>query len=43
MQAYEFKSDDDILTELLDLNLELAEKEKRGLSVIGPWASDTLK
>lgn len=43
MQAYEFKSDDDILAKLLDLNLELAEKEKRGVSVIGPWATDRLK
>ena len=38
MQAYGFKSDDDILAKLLELNLELAEKEKRGESVVGPWA-----
>lgn len=43
MQAYEFKSDDDILAKLWELNLELAEKEKRGLSVVGPWATDRLK
>ena len=35
MKAYGFKSDDDILTKLLDLNLELAKKEKRGEKVIG--------
>ena len=35
MKAYNFKADDDILAKLLDLNLELAEKEKRGEKVIG--------
>ena len=35
MQAYNFKSDDDILSKLLELNLELAAKEKRGKKVIG--------
>ncbi|MGC1395032.1 MAG: DNA methyltransferase, partial [Coleofasciculaceae cyanobacterium] len=43
MQAYEFKSDDDILAKLLELNLELAEKEKRGKTIIGPWSPDRLK
>ncbi|MEH2236308.1 hypothetical protein [Nostoc sp.] len=38
MQAYSFNSSDDILEKLLELNLELAEKEKQGESVIGPWA-----
>lgn len=38
MQAYEFDADDDILEKLLELNLELAQKEKRGESVVGPWA-----
>ncbi|MFB8792600.1 MAG: type IIL restriction-modification enzyme MmeI [Potamolinea sp.] len=38
MQAYGFNSNDDILAKLLELNLELAEKEKRGESVVGPWA-----
>jgi hypothetical protein len=38
MQAYGFNSDDDILAKILELNLELAEKEKRGESVVGPWA-----
>jgi hypothetical protein len=35
MQAYNFKKDDNILTKLLELNLELAEKENRGEKVIG--------
>jgi type II restriction/modification system DNA methylase subunit YeeA len=35
MQAYNFKADDDILAKLLELNLELAAKEKRGEKVIG--------
>ncbi|MGG6295965.1 DNA methyltransferase [Leptolyngbya sp. AN02str] len=38
MQAYGFGPDDDILEKLLALNLELAEKESRGESIIGPWA-----
>ncbi len=35
MQAYGFNSSDDILEKLLELNLELAEKEKRGETIIG--------
>jgi hypothetical protein len=35
MQAYNFKPNDDILAKLLELNLELAAKEKRGEKVIG--------
>jgi SAM-dependent methyltransferase len=38
MQAYKFKNNDDILEKLLTLNLELAEKEKQGETVIGPWS-----
>ena len=34
MQAYNFKPDDDILSRLLELNLELAAKEQRGEKVI---------
>ena len=34
MQAYNFQADDDILSKLLELNLELAAKEKRGEKVI---------
>ncbi|WP_339373755.1 DNA methyltransferase [Anabaena sp. 4-3] len=37
MQAYGFNSDDDILEKLLTLNLDLAEKEKQGINIIGPW------
>jgi hypothetical protein len=36
MQAYQFQADDDILVKLLELNFELAEKEKQGEKVIGP-------
>lgn len=35
MQAYDFKKNDDILVKLLELNSELAAKEKRGEKVIG--------
>jgi hypothetical protein len=38
MQAYGFQESDDILEKLLELNFELAEKEKRGESIIGCWA-----
>ncbi|MCA2653961.1 DNA methyltransferase [Microcystis sp. M061S2] len=38
MEVYHFQADDDILEKLLTLNLELAEKEKRGETVIGPWS-----
>ncbi|PAX54169.1 DNA methyltransferase [Brunnivagina elsteri] len=37
MRAYGFKESDDILEKLLELNLELAEKEKRGESIVGCW------
>ncbi|MEO1207973.1 MAG: DNA methyltransferase [Cyanobacteria bacterium J06638_20] len=37
LQAYGFSPDDDRLEKLLALNLELAEREKRGEPVIGPW------
>ena len=35
MQAYRFNSNDDILEKLLILNLELAEKEKQRINVVG--------
>jgi hypothetical protein len=35
MQAYSFSEDDDILSKLLELNMQLAEREKQGLPVIG--------
>jgi len=41
MQAYGFKPADDLLEKLLTLNLELAEKEKRGEAIVGPWAPQT--
>ena len=37
-QAYGFSESDDILEKLLTLNIELAEKEKRGEVIVGPWA-----
>jgi len=33
-----FSESDDILEKLLTLNIELAEKEKRGEAIVGPWA-----
>ena len=33
-----FNPDDDLLEKLLTLNLELAEKEKKGEAIVGPWA-----
>ncbi|KAM3115759.1 DNA methyltransferase [Phormidesmis sp. 146-33] len=38
LQAYGFNSDDDLLEKLLTLNIELAEKEKQGETIVGPWA-----
>jgi len=38
LQAYGFKPGDDLLTKLLELNQKLAEKEKQGETVVGPWA-----
>ncbi len=35
MPAYGFIDSDDILAKVLELNLELAEKEKRGEPVVG--------
>jgi hypothetical protein len=40
LQAYGFTEADDLLEKLLNLNLELAEKEKRGESIVGSWALD---
>ena len=40
MQAYNFQAEDDILAKLLELNFELAQKEKQGETIIGaesPW------
>ena len=38
MEAYDFQSDDDILEKLFALNQELAQKEKQGVAVVGPWS-----
>ncbi|WP_269086325.1 hypothetical protein [Trichormus sp. NMC-1] len=38
MQAYDFHPNDDILEKLLTSNIELAEKEKQGLKIIGSSA-----
>lgn len=38
LQAYGFAASDDILEKLLTLNLALAEKEKNGEAIVGPWA-----
>jgi hypothetical protein len=40
MQAYGFNENDDILERLLTLNQELAAKEKRGESIVGPGRPD---
>jgi hypothetical protein len=40
LQAYGFKPDEDLLTKLLELNQDLAEKEKQGEVIVGPWAPD---
>ncbi|WP_145537115.1 hypothetical protein [Synechococcus sp. Ace-Pa] len=38
LKAYGWKANEDILSNLLDLNLELAEREAAGEKVVGPWA-----
>jgi type II restriction/modification system DNA methylase subunit YeeA len=38
MDAYKFTPEDDILEKLLALNLELAEKEKQGIKIVGLYA-----
>jgi hypothetical protein len=40
LKAYGFSPTDDLLEVLLALNLELAEKEKGGDAIVGPWAPD---
>jgi len=37
LKAYGFTAKDDLLEKLLALNLELAQREKEGLVVVGPW------
>ena len=36
LKAYGWTGDEDLLSNLLDLNLELAEREEEGLAVVGP-------
>jgi hypothetical protein len=38
MEAYGFTEGDNLLAKLLELNQQLAEKEKRGDSIICPYA-----
>ena len=38
LKAYGRKAKEDILSNLLDLNLELAERETAGEKIVGPWA-----
>ncbi|MCT0249765.1 DNA methyltransferase [Synechococcus sp. CS-205] len=40
LKAYGWMASEDILSNLLDLNLELAEREAAGEKVVGPWAPD---
>jgi hypothetical protein len=42
LQAYGFSKTDDLLAVLLALNLDLAQKEKNGEAIVGPWAPDNL-
>ncbi|MFK0732588.1 MAG: DNA methyltransferase [Gloeotrichia echinulata HAB0833] len=37
MEAYNFHPHDDILEKLLQLNLDLVEKQKQSIHIIGPW------
>ncbi len=39
LKAYGWKASDNILSNLLDLNLELAGREAAGETVVGPWAT----
>jgi hypothetical protein len=38
LKAYGWKDSEDILSNLLDLNLELADREAAGENVVAPWA-----
>jgi SAM-dependent methyltransferase len=37
LKAYGWSAKDDVLASLLDLNLELAERESEGQTIVGPW------
>lgn len=41
LKAYGWSAKDDVLTNLLDLNLELAELEAEGQGIVGPWDPNT--
>jgi len=41
LKAYGWSAKDDVLTNLLDLNLELAELEADGQGIVGPWDPNT--
>jgi hypothetical protein len=40
LEAYGWNAKDNLLEKLLELNLELAEKEKNGEAIVGAWAAD---
>jgi hypothetical protein len=40
LKTHGFRPTDDLLAVLLALNLDLAQKEKQGETIIGPWAPD---
>jgi hypothetical protein len=41
LKAYGWSAKDDVLANLLDLNLELAELEAEGQAIVGPWDPNT--
>jgi SAM-dependent methyltransferase len=41
LKAYGWSAKDDVLANLLDLNLELAELESEGQAIVGPWDPNT--
>jgi hypothetical protein len=41
LKAYGWSAKDDVLANLLDLNLELAELEAEGQAIVGPWDPST--
>lgn len=43
LKSYGWKGSEDILSNLLDLNQELAEREDEGLPVVGPWDPNRTK
>jgi SAM-dependent methyltransferase len=43
LKAYGWSAKDDVLANLLNLNLELAELEAEGKAIVGPWDPNTLQ